>query len=264
MNKMLVVVFGNESRAYEGVKALRELHNEASLTVYATAVIAKDAKGNVSVKQTADQGPIDTVLGLTTGSLIGLLGGPVGLAAGAAAGTMAGSLFDLARVGVGEDFLVEVSQNLSPGKTAVVAEVDEEWVTPLDTRMDKLGGVVFRRTRGEFVDAQFEREIAAQRAEFAELRTEHDQAAGDAKAKLKAKIDVVQNRVKAKRELLHEKIEEIKHEGEAKIKSLQQQAATARSEMKANLEKRIDETRADYKIRADKLSQAWQLIKEAA
>jgi uncharacterized membrane protein len=264
MDKMLVVVFDDESKAYEGVKALRELHAEASLTLYATAVIAKDAQGKVSVKQAADQGPTGTVLGLTTGSLIGLLGGPVGLAVGAATGTIAGSLYDLAQVGVGEDFLAEVSQNLSPGKVAVVAEVDEEWVTPLDTRMDMLGGVVFRRARGEFIDAQIEREIAADKAELAKLKAEYNQAVGDAKAKLQAKIDAAQNRLQARRDLINEKIEAIKREREAKIKSLQEQAAKAKGEMKAKLEKRIAEARANHEARVDKLSKAWQLIKEAA
>src|SRR5215831_704613 len=102
MDKMLVVIFDDESKAYEGVKALRELHAEASLTLYATAVIAKDTQGKVSVKQAVDQGPTGTVLGLTTGGLIGLLGGPIGLAVGAATGTIAGSLYDLVQVGVGE------------------------------------------------------------------------------------------------------------------------------------------------------------------
>ncbi len=48
-----------------------------------------------------------------------------------------------------------------PNKWAVVAEVDETWVTPLDTRMNATGGVVFRRGRGEFLDIQIEPEIAA-------------------------------------------------------------------------------------------------------
>src|SRR5512136_1713438 len=103
MNKMIVTVFNEESRAYEGAKDLRELHAEGSLTLYATAVIAKDAKGVVNVKQAADQGPSGTVLGLTTGSLIGLLGGPVGLVVGAAIGTTAGSLYDIAQLGISED-----------------------------------------------------------------------------------------------------------------------------------------------------------------
>jgi tryptophanyl-tRNA synthetase len=53
-------------------------------------------------------------------------------------------------------------------------------------------------------------------------------------------------------------------EGEAKIKSLQQQAAQATGEIKAKLEKRIAEERADHQPRVEKLSKAWQLVKEAA
>ena len=264
MNKMIVTVFNEESRAYEGAKALSELHAEASLTLYATAVIAKDAKGVVSVKQAADQGPSGTVLGLTTGSLIGLLGGPVGLAVGAAIGTTAGSLYDIAQLGISEDFLAEVSQYLLPGRVAVIAEVDEEWVTPLDTRMEALGGIVFRRARAEFIDTQIEREIAADKAEIAKLKAEHNQSVGEAKARLKAKLDAAQNRLQARRDLLKQRIEAIEREGEAKIKSLQEQAAKAKGETQAKLEKRIAEARADHEARAAKLSQAWRLVKEAA
>jgi uncharacterized membrane protein len=264
MNKMIVTAFNNESSAYEGVKALKELHAEGSLTLYATAVIAKDAMGVVSVKQAADQGPLGTALGFATGSLIGLLGGPVGLAIGATWGTIGGAVYDIAQLGVGEDFLAEVSQYLSPGKVAVVAEIDEEWVMPLDTRLEALGGIVFRRARGEFIDAQIEREIAADKAEIAQLKAEYNQAVGEAKAKLKAKLDAAQNRIQARRDLLNERIEAIRREGEAKIKSLQEQAAKAKGEMKAKLEKRIAEERADHQLRVEKLSQAWSLVKEAA
>lgn len=264
MNKMIVTVFNDESSAYGGVKALKQLHDEASLTLYATAVITKDAKGVVNVKEAADQGPLGTVLGLTTGSLIGLLGGPIGLAVGAMSGAFAGSLYDIAQLGIGEDFVTEVSQYLSPGKVAVVAEIDEEWVTPLDSRLEALGGIVFRRVRAEFIDAQIEREIAADKAEIAQLKTEYNQAVGEAKTKLKAKLDAAQNRFQARRDLLKEKIEAIEREGEAKIKSLQEQAAQAKGEMKAKLEKRIAEERADHKLRVEKLSRAWQLVKGAA
>lgn len=264
MNKMIAVVFDSESKAYEGSRALREMHTEGSITLYAIGVISKEAGGKVIVKEEPDKGPMGTAVGLITGSLIGLLGGPVGVAIGAGAGAYGGILYDLAIFGVGEDFMVEIGEHLQPGKTAVVAEVDEEWVTPLDTRMEPLGGVVFRRARGEFIDAQIEREVAADKAEIAKLKAERDQAVGEAKVKLQAKIDAAQNRLKARRDQLHEKIEAIKREGDAKIKSLQEQAAKAKSEAKANLEKRLAEARADHKARVDKLSKAWQLIKEAA
>jgi uncharacterized membrane protein len=264
MEKMLVIVFDEEGKAYEGARALRDLHAEGSLTLYSSAVIGKDSKGLVSVKQAADQGPVGTAVGLATGSLIGLLGGPVGLAVGAATGTVAGSLSDLVQVGVGEDFLDEVSRQLLPGKTAVVAEVDEQWVTPLDTRIEALGGIVVRRARGEFIDAQIERDIAATEAEIQELKAEYNQAVGEAKTKLQAKVDAAQKRLTARRDLLNEKIEAIQREGEAKIKSLQEQAAQAKGEIKAKLEKRIADARANHTARVGKLRKAWQLVKEAA
>ncbi|MBO0801075.1 MAG: DUF1269 domain-containing protein [Blastocatellia bacterium] len=264
MNKLIVVVFNNESKAYEGTKALRELHAEGNITFYAGAVIAKDSNGKVSVKQAVDQGPIGTVLGFATGGLIGLLGGPVGMAVGATAGTLSGSMYDMLQIGVDEDFVKEVSGYLTPGKTAVVAEIDEEWVTPLDTRMEAIGGVVFRCIRGEYIDAQIERGIAADKAELVKMKAERDQAVGEAKAKLQAKIEATQERLQTRRDGIESKIDGIVREGEAKVKSMEEQMATVKGEGKAKLQKRIAETRSDNEARNDKLRKAWQLVREAA
>ena len=146
MDKMIVVVFDSELKAYDGSRALQELQNEGSINLYAKAVITRDASGKVEVKQEGDMGPVGTTVGLLTGSLIGLLGGPVGLAIGAGVGTYGGILYDLLHLGVSQDFLYEVEKSLQPGKAAVVAEIWEEWTLPVDTRMEALGGVVFRRT----------------------------------------------------------------------------------------------------------------------
>ncbi|HEX2454029.1 MAG TPA: DUF1269 domain-containing protein [Vicinamibacterales bacterium] len=263
MDKMLVVVFKDETRAYEGNKALRELHNEGSITLYAAAVIAKDAAGKVTVKQAADQGPLGTALGMATGGLVGLLGGPAGAALGAAYGGMTGSLFDVVQAGISDDFLNEVTQRLLPGKTAVVAEIDEEWVTPVDARMEALGGIVFRRARGEFVDAQIERQSAADKAEFAKLKAEHDQAVGEAKTKLREKLDAAQSRLQAQGDAAKQKVAAIKRQTDAKIQLLKDQAAKARGDAKTRLERRAEETRADSEARLDKLGKAWQLVKDA-
>ena len=264
MNKLIVTIFKDETNAYQGVKALKQLHAEGSITLYASAVIAKDANGAIIVKQAADQGPLGTVLGMATGSIVGLLGGPVGVVAGAAGGTLLGSLYDIAEIGISGDFWAEALEQLSAGNVAVIAEVDEDWVTPLDSRMEKLGGSVFRRARAEFIDAQIEREIAAEKAEIAMLKAEHKQASGDAKAKLKAKIDAAESRLRAQSDRLRKRIEAGKREGEAKVKSLQEQVAQAKGDAKAKLENRIAKERADHELRMDKLGQAWELIKEAA
>jgi hypothetical protein len=50
---------------------------------------------------------------------------------------------------------------------------------------------------------------------------------------------------------------------DAKIKSLQEQAAKAKGDAKAKIEARIAEVRSEYERRSDKLKQAWELTKQA-
>ena len=94
MNKMLVGVFEREAAAFEGLSALKDLHRDGDITLYSSAVIAKDKNGKIEVKQAADSGPVGTAVGLLTGSLIGIIGGPAGMAVGASLGSLAGLIFD--------------------------------------------------------------------------------------------------------------------------------------------------------------------------
>jgi len=262
-DKMIVTVFDNEKKAYEGVKVLKELHAEGSITLYASAVITKNGAGKVSVKQVDDQGPVGTGVGLATGTLIGLLGGPVGVAIGAGVGAFGGMMYDLAKVGVGGDFLEEVAQHMKRGKVAVVAEAREEWVMPLDTRMEAAGGVVIRRMRDEVLDSQIERDAAALKAEIADLKAERARANREAKAKLQVKINVAQARLQKTRERAKAAAEATEQEMEAKVKALKEQIAKTNGEARARLEARIAEIQSDHKRRAKKLHQAWELTKEA-
>jgi uncharacterized membrane protein len=263
MDKIVVVVFDSESKAYEGSLALQELQNEGSINLYAKAVIARDANGTLTVKQQGDMGPVGTAVGLLTGSLLGLLGGPVGVVIGAGAGTYGGMLYDLAQLGVGEDYLYEVGKSLLPGKAAVVAEVWENWMLPVDTKMEALGGVVFRTTRIDVVDEQIEKDNAALDADLAELEAEFEQANAEAKKKLQLKIDATKAKLQASQNAMQARLESSQQETDAKIKSLQEQTAKAQGERKAKLEKRIAELKAEHTRRSDQLKQAGEHIKEA-
>jgi uncharacterized membrane protein len=80
MDRMLVVVRDDESKACEGKKArFVSLEGEGSIGVYGYAVLAKNADGSASVKEGDDVGPIGSLVGTSLGSLIGVLAGPVGL-----------------------------------------------------------------------------------------------------------------------------------------------------------------------------------------
>ena len=262
MDKVLVVVFDSESKAYEGSQALQELQNEGSINLYAKAVIARDTNGTVTVKQAGDEGPVGTAVGLLTGSLIGLLGGPVGVAIGVSVGMSGGMLYDLAQLGVGEDYLDEVGKSLLPGKAAVVAEVWEEWMLPVDSRMEALGGVVFRSTRMDIVDEQIERDNAALNADLDELEAEYAQASAEAKKKLQTRIDATKAKMQASQNAMQARLEASQQETKAKIQSLQEQAAKAHGERKAKLEKRIAELKAEDKRRSDEFKQKGKEIKE--
>src|SRR5271169_1034486 len=119
MDRLLVVVFGNETKAYEGKKALLQLDNEGSISVYGYAVVAKNAEGTASIKQGDDSGPLGTLVGTSLGSLIGVLFGPVGLAVGAYVGALGGSFTDLDNARVGADFIDDVTKELLPSRFAV-------------------------------------------------------------------------------------------------------------------------------------------------
>lgn len=262
-DKIVVTVFDNEKSAYEGSKALNDLHAEGSITLFASAVIAKDAAGKVSVKQLDDHGPVGTGVGLVTGTLIGLLGGPVGVAIGVSAGTFGGMLYDLAKVGVGEDFLEEVAEQMTPGKFAVVAEVREEWVMPLDMRMEAAGGVVIRRMRGEVLDFQIERDATVLTGELADLKTEHELALWESKPKLEEKIDATKARLQKTSDRVKAEAEALEKEMEAKVKALKEQAANAKGDTRSKLEARTAEVQSEYTKRVKKLHQAWETTKES-
>lgn len=246
MERMIVVVFDNETKAYEASRALNQLDAEGSIAVHAAAVISKQANGTVTVKQADGRFPIRTVGGTAIGSLIGLLGGPVGLAVGAGAGAVAGSLGDLFAAGVDSDFLAEVSATLTPGTHAVVADISEEWVTPVDTRMEALNGVVFRKTRSAFEQDQRAKEEAILRAEIGQMEAEHARAKAEHKAKLQSMINQLNAKLQNKLDQAKQRSEQIKRETDAKVEALQKKAAKSQGEIKAATEKRIQEIREHY------------------
>ena len=243
MEKMLVVVFDSETKAYGGTQALDQLDREGNITVHAESVVKKDANGKVELMKTEGDFPVRTISGTAIGSLIGLLGGPVGLLVGATAGTILGATRDLYLAGVNTDFLDEVSDKLTPGKFAVVADISEEWVTPLDIQMETLGGVVFRTKKSDVETEQRTRDVKTLQEDINQLKTEMAKAPAEHKAKLQTKIDKLEGKLQNKREQTKQRLEQIKKENEAKVQALEKKAAKSKGEKKAAIEARIAEIR---------------------
>jgi uncharacterized membrane protein len=263
MNKILISVFDTEEAAFEGVTALKELHREGDITLYASAVVAKDAQGQVAVRQAADRGPIGTLVGIVTGSLVGLLGGPVGMAVGAYVGGTGGVLYDLFSAGFGVDVVDDVSEALTPGKAAVVADIDEYWVTPVETRLGAMGAMTFRRLPGEVLDEQLAREADASKAELEQLNAELHEESGEAKAKVQAAIQAQQRKLEALMTRVDTAIDQHKAELDARLTTLRTQWEKARGRQKERIDARIAELRASHQARQAKLQQAREYAKQA-
>jgi uncharacterized membrane protein len=229
MDRMLVVVFDNETKAYEGKSTLIQLDAEGSISLYAYAVIAKHSDGSATVKQEDDNGPLGTLLGTSFGGLIGLLGGPAGFAIGLATGAVAGAAVDLHDVGIGKDFIEDVNKTLTPNKFALVAEIEEDWTTPVDTRMEALGGTVFRRALSDVKHTIHEENTNAMKADLAQMKAEQAQSRTDRKAKLQEKINKLESKIQQQLQKNKERREAAEREAQAKARVLKEKAAMAKA-----------------------------------
>jgi uncharacterized membrane protein len=263
VNKILIAVFDSEKAASEGVAALKDLHRDGDISLYASSVIAKDDAGVVAVRQAADPGPLGTLVGIVAGSLVGLLGGPAGALVGGWIGGGAGLVYDLFSVGVGVDLMEEVGTSLTPGKVAVVADIDENWTAPVDMRLDAIGATVFRRYPGEVADEQLAREAEAAEAEMRQLDAELEQTEGEVRAKAQATAAAQQAKIEALVDRVEAAIKQDKAEVEARLATLHAQLESAREEQRKRIGTRIDEAKAAHEARQEKLEEARKHAKAA-
>jgi uncharacterized membrane protein len=251
MDEMVAVVFRDEKAAYDGVSALWDLNSGSTLDVLTVGLIKKESDGTVStMKMSGAEFPVATAAGTGLGAVIGALAGPAGLVAGGIVGAWAGLIGDLYGAGIDAEFVSDVSAALTPGKWAVVAEVEEEWVTPLDMRMEALGGVVYRTPRSVLRADQWKQERSADKEQLEQLKIEHAKALADRKAKLQAQIEKLSQRIDAKLARAQARAKEVTREYEARLQALEQKAAKEQGDAKAALQARLVKLRSDYQSRA--------------
>jgi uncharacterized membrane protein len=145
MHRVVVTVFDSETEAEAGKNKLLELDTEGSIGTYGYAVIAKKADGTVVLKEVDRHGTLSPFANSLLASLCDLA-----YPADESAATQAGdSAADSNKAKRAENFIRDVMEVLLPNRVAIVAEVEEEWTPVLDTRMEAIGGVVFRWTVSE-------------------------------------------------------------------------------------------------------------------
>ena len=139
-NQALVVSFPDENKAQEVLETLKQLNAAHDVALSSAAVIRRDPDGKINIHETRDfNAKQGAVAGALAGGLIGLLRGNAlpGAAIGTAAGFGASKLVDL---GLPDDFLKQIGEQLTPGSSALVAIVTFENVADAMKVLDQYAG----------------------------------------------------------------------------------------------------------------------------
>ena len=196
-DNVLLITFGpdpkNDANAYDALTKLGELGDQGQVDVIEAAVISRALDGQVTVKcDVGNEGYIGTATGGLEGLIVGILGGPLGVLIGGATGIVAGALYDDDDDEHRESVLSDMSSELHPTRTAVLAQVSEPSAEVVDEAMSQLGGTVTRQPLDEV-----EAEIAAAKD------AQHEAAK-------KAREELRDARHAKHKEEIHAKVEELK------------------------------------------------------
>jgi uncharacterized membrane protein len=192
---IIVTTFSEDSRAYEALARLKELAAEDQIDLHDGAVVERAGDGTLHLRDETgneDEG-LATLTGGTIGLLIGVLAGPLGVLLGGAMGLLAGAIVDAEDDDDTESVLEHISRSIGNGETAALVDLNESGPAAVDAVMAALDGRVMRYARKD-VEAEI---------------------AGAEEAAHKA-------RVKARKELRHQRREATVEKVQAKLRELQE------------------------------------------
>ena len=189
VDNVIVVGFYENDKAYEAFSELKSLSDQEQLTVRSAAIVERDQSGTLLIKDSFDnETGVATAGGGLVGMLVGVLAGPYGMLLGLAGGALAGGSFELRRGDDQDEVLTQLNAAINPGHTVLVAQVNEPTTQVLDKAMDKLGGVVIRKSEADVLTELEAAEDAANAAQAAARKAVRDKKMTELKAKREDRI----------------------------------------------------------------------------
>jgi uncharacterized membrane protein len=155
--QLIVAAFKDEKTAREALNVLKKAQKEKLIKIDNAAVLRKDEKGKLHIKETADMGgKKGATLGGVAGAAIGLIAGPA-LLVPAAVGVLVGGLAARLRdSGFSDARLKALGEGLTPGSSAIVAVVDHRWVAEVEKAMAEAGADLFTEALSAEISQQLE------------------------------------------------------------------------------------------------------------
>jgi uncharacterized membrane protein len=143
--------------AKEALNALKEAQKQKLIKINNAAVLRKDEKGRLHIKETADMGGgKGAALGGVAGAAIGLIAGPALLVPAAVGALVGGLSAKLRDSGFSDARLKALGARLTPGSSAIVAVVEHRWVAEVKKAMAEAGADLFAEAIGADIGAQLE------------------------------------------------------------------------------------------------------------
>lgn len=118
MSDLVAIAFDDPARAFDMRARLAELQQEYLIDMGDVVVVTRDDDGKVKLHQAVNLTATGAVGGSFWGMLIGFIfmNPLLGMAAGAGAGALSGYLTD---IGINDDFMKKIGEELTPGKAAL-------------------------------------------------------------------------------------------------------------------------------------------------
>lgn len=155
--QLIVAAFKDEQTAKEALKVLKQAQREKLIKIDNAAVLRKDEKGKLHIKETADMGGgKGAALGGVAGAAIGLIAGPVLLVPAAVGALVGGLAARLRDSGFSDARLKALGEGLTPGSSAIVAVVEHTWVAEVEKAMAQAGADVLTESLSADISQQLE------------------------------------------------------------------------------------------------------------
>lgn len=158
---ILVLMYPHPNIADEVMDTVKHLQSRGLIEIEDACVVVKDDNGHIKIHQSHNLPLIAAAGGAILGSLIGLVFATpyVGAAVGATAGIMGGTLAD---IGVDDDFMETLGNDMKPGSSALFLLLHHMTVDKTIPELAKHGGKIVHtslsRAQEERVKKIFENE----------------------------------------------------------------------------------------------------------
>lgn len=159
---LIAVEFDEPLMAQELLLAFARLSKRNSVDIEDAAMVFKDDDGKIRLRQTRDVMPGQgAASGGWVGALVGIIGGPLGILAGGALGAAAGGLFAKLRdVGIDDDHMKQMGEQLDRGSAALFVLLNEYDVTAVAMELRRFEGELFYSSADEAIGQRFRDELA--------------------------------------------------------------------------------------------------------